>query len=418
MDHRWMAPAVIAAAGIAGTTGAAVAGHLPAGDAVTLAAYAAGGAAVAVAMSLAVLALLRRRSVVLQAAVAGLAPVLAVAIGVAAASLAMFISEHDLHALFVVLVAAGTVGVLSGVVLGRRVATAGRSLGAMARHLGEDGPGGDLSGRPGDSRAGAPSELASLARELETTSARLAEARAQTAAIEQSRRQLVAWVSHDLRTPLAGIRAMVEALEDGVVDDDETVSRYYRTMQREVDRLSGLVDDLFELSRIEAGALGLDLERVALDELVSEAVASASVIAGAKGIQLRGAVGEPSPVVELSTPEMARVVRNLLDNAIRHTPAGGTVWIEAGFDDTGAAAVVSVRDACGGIPENDLDHVFEMAYRGDAARTPGSAGAGLGLAVARGLVEAHQGTISVRNEGSGCRFTVHLPLSDGASQPR
>jgi len=128
MDHRWMAPAVIAAAGIAGTTGAAVGGQLPAGDVVTLAAYAAGGAAVAVATSVAVLALLRRRSVVLQAAVAGLAPVLAVAIGVAAASLAMFISEHDLHALFVVLVAAGTVGVLSGVVLGRRVATAGMSL--------------------------------------------------------------------------------------------------------------------------------------------------------------------------------------------------------------------------------------------------------------------------------------------------
>jgi signal transduction histidine kinase len=255
-----------------------------------------------------------------------------------------------------------------------------------------------------------------LARELETTSARLAEARAQAAAIEQSRRQLVAWVSHDLRTPLACIRAMVEALEDGIVDDDETVARYYRTMQREVGRLSGLVDDLFELSRIEAGALGLDLERVALDELVSEAVAGASVIAGAKGIQLRGAVGEPSPVVELSTPEMARVVRNLLDNAIRHTPAGGTVWIEAGLDEGGSSAVVSVRDACGGIPADDLDHVFEMAYRGDAARTPGSAGAGLGLAVARGLVEAHQGTISVRNEGGGCRFTVRLPLSDSTSQ--
>jgi signal transduction histidine kinase len=258
---------------------------------------------------------------------------------------------------------------------------------------------------------GAPSELASLAAELEATSARLAEARAQGAAIEHSRRQLVAWVSHDLRTPLAGIRAMVEALEDEVVDDAETVSRYYRTMRREVDRLSGLVDDLFELSRIEAGALGLDLERVPLDELVSEAVASASVIAGAKGIELRGAVGEPSPVVELSTPEMARVVRNLLDNAIRHTPAGGTIWIEARLDESGTAAVVSVRDGCGGIPEEDIDHVFEMAYRGDTARTPGNAGAGLGLAVARGLVEAHQGRITVRNEGDGCRFTVHLPVS-------
>jgi len=221
-------------------------------------------------------------------------------------------------------------------------------------------------------------------------------------------------VSHDLRTPLAGIRAMVEALEDGVVDEPETVARYYRTMRREVDRLSGLVDDLFELSRIEAGALGLDFERVPLDELVSEAVASASVIAGAKGIDLRGAVGEPSPVVELSTPEMARVVRNLLDNAIRHTAPGGTVWIDAVLDESGAEAVVSVRDACGGIPEEDLDHVFELAYRGDAARTPGSGGAGLGLAVARGLVEAHQGTISVRNEGEGCRFTVRLPVSGTA----
>src|SRR5256884_3308383 len=106
-------------------------------------------------------------------------------------------------------------------------------------------------------------------------------------------------------------RVLFRSLEDGVVDEAETVARYYRTMRREVDRLSGLVDDLFELSRIEAGALGLDFERVPLDELVSEAVASASVIAGAKGIDLRGAVGEPSPVVELSTPEMARVVRNL-----------------------------------------------------------------------------------------------------------
>lgn len=406
--RAWVLPAAIAAIGAGATASAAVVGHLPAGDAVTLAAYAAGAAAISALAAMAVLSGLRRRSIVLQAAVAALAPVVAVAIGVGAAASAMFISSHDLHALIVVLVAAGTVGVLSGLVLGRRVATAGRSLGAMARGLGDDGRGEVSGGRD------APSELASLAAELEATSARLNEARVQGAAIEHSRRQLVAWVSHDLRTPLAGIRAMVEALEDGVVDEPETVARYYRTMRREVDRLSGLVDDLFELSRIEAGALGLDFERVPLDELVSEAVASASVIAGAKGIDLRGAVGEPSPVVELSTPEMARVVRNLLDNAIRHTAPGGTVWIEAVLDESGAEAIVSVRDACGGIPEEDLDHVFELAYRGDTARTPGSGGAGLGLAVARGLVEAHQGSISVRNEGDGCRFTVRLPVSGTA----
>jgi signal transduction histidine kinase len=206
----------------------------------------------------------------------------------------------------------------------------------------------------------------------------------------------------------------VEALEDGVVDDPETVARYHRTMRQEADRLAGLVDDLFELSRIEAGALGLDLERVPLDELVSEALAGASIAAGAKGINLRGAVGEPSPVVELSTPEMGRVVRNLLDNAIRHTPSGGTVRIEAGVEPESGLAVVSIVDACGGIPEHDLDHVFDLAYRGDAARTPGDGGAGLGLAVAKGLVEAHRGEISVRNEGDGCRFTVRLPLSGGA----
>lgn len=220
----------------------------------------------------------------------------------------------------------------------------------------------------------------------------------------------MSWVSHDLRTPLAGIRAMVEALEDQVVVDPETVARYHRTMRREADRLAGLVDDLFELSRIHAGSLALDLQPVALDELVADAIAGASIAARAKGITLAEEIADPVPVVELSTPEMARVVRNLLDNAIRHTPAGETVVVCAGPAEAGSAAEVWVQDVCGGIPEVDLGHVFELAYRGDVARTPHDGGAGLGLAVARGLVEAHCGCISVRNEGAGCRFTVSLPL--------
>ena len=261
-----------------------------------------------------------------------------------------------------------------------------------------------LGGRP---RRGAPGELAALAAELEQTSARLAEAQAQASALERSRRELVAWVSHDLRTPLAGVRAMVEALEDRVVEDPATVARYYATMRREIDRLAGLVNDLFELSRIQSGALALDIESVALDELVGDAVAGAAIAASAKGIDLRGEVGEPSPVVELSTPEMVRVVRNLLDNAIRHTPPGGVVVITAGLDAGGDAAEVSVQDACGGIPERELDSVFEMAYRGDAARTPGDGGGGLGLAVARGLVEAHHGEITRPQRGAG--LPLHRP---------
>ncbi|MGH9264488.1 MAG: sensor histidine kinase, partial [Acidimicrobiales bacterium] len=356
------------------------------------------------------LRVLRHARLAVQASIAALAPVLAVTVALLGTATTMFISAHDLRALLVVTVAAGTVGLVTALALGERVAAASQSLGDLASTIGDDGKpptgGATLARGPVG-----PSELVRLRVELEAALARLAESREQAAAAEDSRRQLVAWVSHDLRTPLAGIRAMVEALEDGVVADEETVARYYRTMGRETDRLAGLVDDLFELSRIQAGAVRLDLEHIALDELVSDAVAGVSMAAGAKGVQLRGEVASPPPVVELSIPEMARVVRNLLDNAIRHTPRGGTVRVEARLDHDRRTALVSVRDSCGGIPAPDLPRVFELAYRGDAARTPGDGGAGLGLAVARGLVEAHRGEISVRNEGQGCRFTIRLPLA-------
>jgi signal transduction histidine kinase len=378
------------------------------GNDLTVLAYSIAGATISGLIGLALLYALRRRSIGLQAAVATLSAVLATAVGVAWAWSKMFISAHDRDVLWIVLAGSGAVGVVLAVVLGRRVTAASRTVGEMVRRLG-DGTGATGTG-VGVRRAAAPGELAGLASELEQTSARLAEAQAQAQALERSRRELVAWVSHDLRTPLAGVRAMVEALEDHVVEDPDTVARYYATMRREIDRLAGLVNDLFELSRIQSGALALDIESVALDELVGDAVAGAAIAASAKGIDLRGEVGEPSPVVELSTPEMSRVVRNLLDNAIRHTPPGGVVVITAGLDAAGVAAEVSVQDACGGIPERELDSVFEMAYRGDAARTPGDGGGGLGLAVARGLVEAHHGEISVHNEGPGCRFTVRLPL--------
>ena len=403
---RWWPTVAVGVCGLLAAVVAAGAGGFPAGDAARLVAYSVAGAAVAGVVAGGLLWALRRATIGVQVAVAALAAVLAVAIGVAWAASQMFIMKHDLRVLWVVLISAGTVGLMVAVLLGRRVAEASRSVGEMARRLGETGP--EAVG--GRSRSAAPGELAALAAELEQTSARLAAAQAQAAALERSRRELVAWVSHDLRTPLAGVRAMVEALEDRVVEDDETVARYYATMRRESDRLAGLVNDLFELSRIQSGALALDIESVALDELVGDAVAGAAIAAAAKGIDLRGEVGEPSPVVELSTPEMVRVVRNLLDNAIRHTPPGGVVVITAGLDATGDGAEVAVQDACGGIPEHDLDSVFEMAYRGDAARTPGDGGGGLGLAVARGLVEAHHGEIRVHNSGPGCRFTVRLPL--------
>jgi signal transduction histidine kinase len=233
-------------------------------------------------------------------------------------------------------------------------------------------------------------------------------------ALERSRRELVAWVSHDLRTPLAGMRAMIEALDDGVVDDPDDVRTYHGRLLAEAGRLSRLVDDLFELSRIDADAVQLTLERVSLGELVSEAVAAASALAEAKGVVVDGAHDGGAPAVAASTPELGRVVRNLLDNAIRHTPPGGRVTVEVGA--VAGHAELSVLDSCGGIPEHDIDRVFDLAYRGDAARTPSNdrgagAGAGLGLAIAHGLVQAHAGDIAVRNESGGCRFTVRLPLA-------
>ncbi|CAL9640240.1 Sensor histidine kinase RcsC [Actinosynnema sp. ALI-1.44] len=231
------------------------------------------------------------------------------------------------------------------------------------------------------------------------------EARARERAAEASRRELVAWISHDLRTPLAGIRAMAEALADGVVTQPAEVADYAGRISAEARQLSGMVDDLFELSRITAGALRLTLSEVPLADVVSDVVAAERAVAARKGVELR-ADAATWPVVLGSDPELARVVRNLLANAIRHTPPDGTVAVQV--DVEGSEALLRVDDACGGIPEADLPRVFEVAFRGTPSRQP--VGGGLGLAIARGLVEAHRGTIDARNHGAGCRFEVRLPL--------
>ena len=174
-----------------------------------------------------------------------------------------------------------------------------------------------------------------------------------------------------------------------------------------------MVDDLFELSRITAGALELTLSAVALQDVVSDALAGQSPVADRKQVRLV-ANAEAWPVVLGSDPELARVVRNLVSNAIRHTPPDGTVAVQLGVD--GSNAVLSVDDSCGGIPEQELSRVFEVAFRGSSARTPAPRGdepigAGLGLAIAKGLVEAHRGRITAHNHGPGCRFEVRLPLA-------
>jgi signal transduction histidine kinase len=202
---------------------------------------------------------------------------------------------------------------------------------------------------------------------------------------------------------------MAEALEDRVVSDPATVTDYLRRMRLQTDQMAGLVDDLFELSRITAGALNLAPVTVPLGDVISDAVAAASPVAHARGVTLHAAESG-WPIVQASEPELGRIVANLLRNAIQYTPSDGTVTVTGGRDD--AIGWFAVTDTCGGIAPADLPRVFDVAFRSEAARTPRAtpdSGGGLGLAIVRGLVEAHGGQVAVVNVAGGCRFEVRLP---------
>jgi len=365
-----------------------------------------GSASVLVALvGAVVLRILRRRSLLLLIPVVAATSVLSVLAGAVGTSRAMFLSPHDFSVLLVVVVVAGTVSLTTAGLLGSAVVRRSRGLGNAARSLAATPYAG--SGHV------LPAELAALDAALSQTSVELARSREREERLGRSRQELVASFSHDLRTPLAGIRAMSEALEDGVVADPATVQRYHRGIRTEADRMTQMVDDLFELSRINAHAIPLQLQDVLLGDLVSDAVAAAAPVAAEKRVRLTGDAAGAQVPVRASVPEMSRVLRNLLANAIRHTPADGSVHVRAHTSD--GQGYVEVADACGGIPEQDLPRVFDVAFRGTAARTPGDdGGAGLGLAISRGLVHAHRGEISITNAGPGCRVLVRIPAQSTA----
>ena len=352
---------------------------------------------------------LAARSVATLMAVIATVTVVATLAGVVVIAMNMFISRGDLDVVLAVVLVGGIAGFGVSVIVGRRVSTASRLLLAAVKQVGSGGryqPPGQVL----------PAELEGLSRELESAQNRLAEARDRERALEASRRELVAWVSHDLRTPLAGLRAMAEALEDQVVTDRQTVCRYHSQIRSETDRLTLMIDDLFELSRIHAGALRLSRSHVGLDDLIGEALASAEPLARAKGVLLRGSAADGLPVC-VDTAEVGRALRNLVINAIRHTPSDGSVEVVG--DTESGMAMVSVSDSCGGIPADQLPRIFDVAFRGETARTPGPGeGAGLGLSIARGIVEAHCGQIAVRNAGPGCQFVIRLPLAPARAAVR
>jgi len=226
---------------------------------------------------------------------------------------------------------------------------------------------------------------------------------------DAARRNLIAAVSHDLRTPITSLRLLAEAVGDDIVEDAETRSGYLRRMGTHIDALAVLIDDLFELSRLEAGDISWSIEQVPLHELVSETVEAMRVQAEAKGVAMLAEVPETLCPARANPEKLQRVLFNLIQNAIRHTPADGSIVVRA--EPVAAGIEFEVADTGDGIAPEERERVFTAFYRGgaDAART--GPGAGLGLAVSRAIVEAHGGRIWLADAVVGTRVRFSLPAA-------
>lgn len=240
--------------------------------------------------------------------------------------------------------------------------------------------------------------------------AKLTAAREREFALEAARRELVTWISHDLRTPLAGLRAMSEALQDDVADDP---ARYHVQIGTEVQRLTDMVNDLFQLSQLHVGAGVRRNERINLSDLISDTMSSLDPIARDQQVDLVGSAADLAEVMG-DASQLNRALTNLVYNAIRHTSHHGVVSVDlAAVADSGRVAL-KVTDRCGGVPAKDVPRLFEVGYRGGSDRAPHpglGSGGGLGLAITREIVNAHDGAIEFENTDEGCSFTIVLPLA-------
>ncbi len=315
----------------------------------------------------------------------------------------MFASQHDLLLAIVLLVFAGGIAMILGYFLSSTVTERINLLRSAAEKLSQ----GDLQTRvPVSGR----DEVAALSTAFNQMAEQLQAADRKQRELESLRRDLIAWVGHDLQTPLTSMRAILEALSDGVVEEPEMVKRYLSTARRDVMSLSALIDDLFQMSQLDAGGFPLHRAPASLSDLVSDTLESFSQLAKQQEITLEGEVEYDVDPVLMDTQAIGRVFNNLISNALRHTPANGLVSIRVRRAGTGVE--VSVSDTGEGIRSQDLPRIFERFYRGDASRSrnSGMGGAGLGLAIAQGIVRAHGGEIQVQSKpGKGTQFTFYIP---------
>lgn len=312
----------------------------------------------------------------------------------------MFASDHDLLLASVLLVFAGGMAMALGYFLSSTMTDRIHLLKKAAERLAQ----GNLETRVAISGR---DEIATLAQSFNKMAFQLQEMDKKQRELESLRTDLIAWVSHDLQTPLASIRAILEALYDGVVEEPETVSRYLTTAQRDISSLSALIDDLFEMAQLDAGGIPLEKADSSLADLVSDTLESFSELASRQNIQLEGSVEADVDPVFMDTQRIGRVFNNLISNALRHTPSGGRIQVRARR--AGSSVEVSVCDSGEGIPLEDIPNIFEGFYRGEKSRSRATGGAGLGLAIARGIVHAHGGEIRVESQPGDTRFIFTLP---------
>ncbi|OGO80670.1 MAG: hypothetical protein A3K41_01110 [Chloroflexi bacterium RIFOXYD12_FULL_57_15] len=311
----------------------------------------------------------------------------------------MFASKHDLLLAIVLLVFASGMAMVLGFFISSALTDRIHQVKGAADSLAE----GNLETRV---TVNGKDEVAALGKAFNEMATRLQDADQKQRELEQARKDLIAWASHDLQTPLASIRAILEALADGVVEEPDMVKRYLNTAQRDVRSLSSLIDDLFQMAQLDAGGLTLNREPASLTDLVSDTIESFSELAARQNVLLSGQVEAEVDPLFMDTQRIGRVLNNLVGNALRHTPAGGQVTLAARR--TGPNVEMTVQDSGEGIRDEDLPHVFERFYRGEKSRSRATGGAGLGLAIAQGIVRAHGGDIIVKNNG-GARFVISLP---------
>lgn len=343
---------------------------------------------------LAAVAIRRLPTLAMQMVAFALVAVTLPVVAVLATGFVMF-SGHDLS---VVIVACGAaLAALGGALvlarsLTRQIARLRVAPAAMAA--------GELSAR---APRGGPAEIDGLAASFNTMAEHVED-------LFDSRRQLVAWAGHDLRTPLASLQAMIEAVEDGIVEADH----YLPAMHAQVDALGGLIEDLFELARLDAGAINLEMRPAPVQSLVEACLRGAEAEADARRVHLDSQIADDIPAVRCAPDKVGRVLDNLVRNALRHTPRDGHVSLVVLRDEN--LVRLSVEDTGEGLAPEAIRQMFDHFWRGDRARVRDGAGAGLGLAIARGLVEAHGGRIWAENrDGGGARVCFTLPTAEATA---